>query len=84
MLIRPAPPPTFPLRDAVQPIGLSGTHVSIMSPDANGSSRGFVSGITGSDVDEGTGLRFKTKSLFPPREKDVIAELDPRNCSSSL
>jgi hypothetical protein len=52
-----------------------------MSPDANGSLRGFVSGVTDSDVDEGTGLRFKTKSLFPPREKGVIAGFDPRNCS---
>lgn len=37
--------------------------ISIMSPDANGSLRCFVSGVTFSDVDEGTGLRFKTKSL---------------------
>jgi hypothetical protein len=50
----------------VQPIGLSSTpHQYHVARRQWGSLRCFVSGVTGADVDEGTRLRFKTKSLSP-------------------
>ena len=64
MLIRPVPlPPPFRSGTLCSQLARAVPRISIMSPDANGSLRCFVSGVTLSDADEGTGLRFKTKSL---------------------
>ena len=64
MLIQPVPlPPPFRSETLCSQLARAVPRISIMSPDANGSLRCFVSGVTLSDADEGTGLRFKTKSL---------------------